>query len=157
MSEVDLTESLEGHVESSHDAVPVAFRPPMASDGNFVFNSWLRSHRDEAECSFMTNDVYYARQADRVRRVLKRAGVIVACNPEDSGQIFGFICFEPGIAHYVYVKYPFRKFGIARHLVERALGRVGDSPIVATHTGRCWHSVKARYRLTFDPRPLEQA
>ena len=37
---------------------------------------------------------------------------------DDEDLIFGYIVFEPHIMHYVYVKEPFRNYGIGKRLIQ---------------------------------------
>jgi GNAT superfamily N-acetyltransferase len=54
-----------------------------------------------------------------IERVLDRpeTTAIVACDPDDPGFLFGHIVgVLPEVVHYVYVKAPYRRTGIARGL-----------------------------------------
>lgn len=101
---------------------PVAYRLARESDQAFLMDSWLRSCKHSRFIGPIPMDEYAACMSRWVTAILKRPGVevLIACNPEDDDQIFGFICHEQGfrlpLVHFTYVKQPFRKFGIARGL-----------------------------------------
>jgi GNAT superfamily N-acetyltransferase len=58
----------------------------------------------------------------RVDHLLSKSDVWVACNPDDSDQIFGWIAVEDGRMHYMYVKDVYRGQGIAKELLDKAGG-----------------------------------
>lgn len=152
MNEIRLTERLEGRIPPVKEEIPCTLRSYRPEDRSFILASWLKSMRDEGSFAKMTNDVYYARVTKRIELAL-RGFITVAHNPEDEEQIYGWICFMPQRVDYVYVKYTFRGLGIARRLFAASMPDTGL--ILATHTGRCFDAVKDRYRLVYDPGPLE--
>jgi hypothetical protein len=56
--------------------------------------------------------------------LLKRSRVLVASNPKDNNQIYGYLCFESlqdtTTVHFAYTKEAFRKMGILQLLVTEA-------------------------------------
>lgn len=149
-----MTDEPPDTVRERGEEIPCAFRAGAVDAGPFVFSSWLKSHRNEGDNKHMANDVYFARMQHRINSLLHRSATIVAHNPDDAGQIYGWMCFEgpPPVIHYVYVKYPFRRLGVARRLF--AIANPIGAPIRVTHTGRCSGAVKHRYQLTYDPSEL---
>lgn len=111
----------------------VAFRPFVASDHNFILNSWLKSWRNGPLRS-IPNEQYYAEQTFVVQQLLANSRVTVACSPDDAEQIFGYIVSQDSPAgryvHYLYVKLPYRQVGIARALLEQA---ALAAPVFTTH------------------------
>lgn len=100
-------------------------RQQNEDDTNFIYHSWLRSYRNRADV--IPYHWYYKIYQGVLDRILKRpaARVAVACHPEYSDQIFGFIAYEhtgpiPTV-HYIYVKDPYRSNGIAQALLSFAL------------------------------------
>lgn len=53
---------------------------------------------------------------------------LVAVLPDDPSIILGYLVYEPGILHYVFVKEAFTRIGIARSLYDRA-----GLPMTCTH------------------------
>jgi hypothetical protein len=46
--------------------------------------------------------------------------VVMAVNPSDPDQIIGWIAFEPGLLHFVFVKDILRRSGVAKQLMASA-------------------------------------
>jgi hypothetical protein len=81
----------------------------------------------------MINDVYYDNHKLVVKELLETQKIIIACNSEDNGQIFGFICYnDNNEIHYLYVKYPYRKMGLARYLLD-SIPSDPTKPLIVTH------------------------
>jgi GNAT superfamily N-acetyltransferase len=75
----------------------------------------------------------------QARAVGSTTQVLVACDPQDEDTIYGFACGEKQLArallHYVWVKPPFRRQGIASLLVGQLLGTspAETAPFVVSH------------------------
>lgn len=98
---------------------PVEFRHAVIDDGNMILSDWLKSFRRSALATDMTNAIYFRGHEPLIKKALVKSQVICAVNPEDHAHVFGWVCFEPGtlpILHYLYVKQPFRGFGIGKAL-----------------------------------------
>jgi GNAT superfamily N-acetyltransferase len=99
------------------------FEPEV--DGNFVYSSWLNSYRESAIGGWksptgeaMALGVYYKRARSRIDALIKRGAELkVACDPEDTNIILGWMCAEDPVLHYVYVKEAYRRQGIALSLL----------------------------------------
>jgi hypothetical protein len=126
-------------VESNSAAPLFTLRELQPDDVSFIFNSWLKSHRDSPTVAGVPNGIYYAAHHAIIERCLKhpQARVLVACNSEDSGQIFGYVVGEQQagatILHWLYVKHPFRGFGVARSLEGALLGTSRPETVFYTH------------------------
>ncbi len=95
-----------------------------------VFNSWLKRYRDAVSVRLVTDRVFFEVQHKVIRKILERPGLVlrVACNPEDSNQIYAYIVAEfnqivPDLTliHWIYVKSPFRRAGVAKDLLSTVL------------------------------------
>jgi GNAT superfamily N-acetyltransferase len=110
------------------------YRSYHEDDRNFILNSWLKSYKDSMVCKEIPSEIYYETQRELVSKVLDGAQVLVACSPESDKQIFGYIAYEhPGLIHYIYVKFPYRKFGIGTSLMEQS---EVVAPYISTHLPR---------------------
>ncbi len=96
----------------------IMLRELEKDDESFIYSSWLRSYRSSPISTHMINDIYFDNHKKIIEELLSKANVIIACNPEDPSQIYGFICYEDTTVHYLYVKYPFRKMGLGRYLFD---------------------------------------
>lgn len=146
----------------------VAFRAAHTGDLACILSDWLRAFRDSGWAKMCTNQVYYAGQQRLIGEIAARpnARLVVACNPDDREQIYGWACGEPAgavgpdgatlplIFHFVYVKQDFRSFGIAKALL-RQFGWVEGDRIVATHDHpRLWANGRAlakKFEVACDP------
>jgi hypothetical protein len=99
-------------------------RPMVPGDISFVMNSWLRRYRDSIHPRLVTDRVYYEFQQGVIQRILATEGlkVVVAVDPEDTNHIYGYCVGEAltddwMMLHWVYVKGAFRRFSMARDLL----------------------------------------
>lgn len=121
-----------------------AFRPMSKADEAFIYNSWLKSYRDSPTVRSVPNSLYFAAHHDVIEQLLSSptANVIIACNPEDPEQIYGYGVGDVGVIHWIYVKHPFRGNGLGRALEQRLVGTAD----AVTYT----HRVKTTDRLIRD-------
>jgi GNAT superfamily N-acetyltransferase len=105
----------------------IEIRQGNSSDANFILNSWLKSYRESEFGSDIPKHTYFVGHHELVTKAIQRSQVFCAVSKEDSSQIYGWICLEPGkeskvpSLHYCYVKHPYRGWGIARSLLLHAL------------------------------------
>jgi len=127
--------------------IPIVTRAVAAGDIDFVFDSWLRSyfHYLKTKGAFqeplhkwkdpmLDVQVFFPEH----RRIIQKldANIIVAANPEDLDQIYGWICStrpneEIVILHYCFIKQPFRHLAISKRLLDVALSNC--SRVFYTH------------------------
>jgi GNAT superfamily N-acetyltransferase len=147
-------------VEETHTELPVAFRDGRASDIGFVASNWLRSYHWHRECFFercssLTLREYYQGHHALVEWLLLRSRVVVAHNPDDDDQLYGFVCFEPLqsglVVHYLYVKSSRRGWGVGRRLFH-AIREPGQRTI-CTHWTRGLRSNKANVKHQLEVNP----
>lgn len=132
----------------------VQYRAPNQEDVNFIFNSWLKSNRHAKNIFDVPNPVYFSQHHVLVEGLLKRSNVIIACNPIDSAQIYGFISYETiedsPVVHYVYVKEAFRKLGLCKMLIKRA-NIDYDKPFFVSHFCKIALYALPHYPLVYNP------
>lgn len=135
------------------DKLPIEIRPGMESDANFILSSWLKSYRQSYFARVMTNTIYFDNHHSVLRRILKRATVLVASNVDSPDQIYGYIVFEMvdgiPVIHYTYVKHTFRGMNIAKLLYNQAKG--AQEAAVYTHHTRVVESLSRNYNLVHHP------
>lgn len=103
----------------SDASLPIALRPIREEDLPFVTDTWLRSYR---ETNFaVPHDQYMETQRRVIKLLLRSSRIAVACDPDDSDQIFGYAVWRPGpgrpLLHWAFVKQPFRRLGVFRRLL----------------------------------------
>ena len=123
------------------------YRPFLEADTNFILNSWLKSYRSSGVTEHIPSTIYFTEHKKTVLRLMEDAKILVCCNPEDEEQIFGWTCYEePLIIHFIYVKYPYRKFGMAKSLYNTI-----GSPTITSHLPRSYSELKKKYNLIYNP------
>lgn len=119
---------------------PHSVRQSNGGDIGFIVSSWTESwHKNSPEMRHVRFGVYRNAMRRRVVGFLERCTTLVACVPEDSSHILGWVCAERrngvGVVHYVYVAQARREQGLAALLVRSALERI-EAPLegwVYTH------------------------
>lgn len=108
---------------SNVNDLAILIRDAEESDVSFIFNSWLRSFRNGALCTHVANSVYFTEHHKILEKLLTRSNVIVACDPADASNVYGWLCFEHVqgvfVVHYAYVKQTFRNLGILNSLLDK--------------------------------------
>lgn len=108
------------------DVLTVVIRDAGGSDWPFIKDSWassLRGNKRSDGDDLTPTDAplahgWYRKIKERVSGLRMRgATFLVACDPTDTSQIIGWVCFEKPVLHYVFVKIYFRGQGIARQLI----------------------------------------
>jgi GNAT superfamily N-acetyltransferase len=116
----------------------VIFRPANEDDRPFILNSWVRSYEETwlTNPTGMTTDelrvfsglrgdsaaraakAFYERhQRRRAMSLLECSTCNVACIEDHPEDIVGWCCQDEPEIHYVYVKAPFRGYGIGTALL----------------------------------------
>lgn len=162
------------------DALPFSLRGPVPEDLPFIMKSWMSKTR---HCSFVRNipnDVFTVEHHNLVEKLLRRSNVLVACNPQSSDHVYGYLVWEPEplYIHFIFVKSVFRKLGVARHLLSEAVPALftPDAPkLYCSHANELFNPMQVldsegkktgvekpnytvqRYRLVFNPYPALKA
>lgn len=138
----------------------VMLRDTKPEDASFIYSTWLRCYQDTSSWArLMPSRIFFDNHKKVIQRILGDSHVLVAANPEDPDQVFGYIVFQAsggGVAvlHWVYVKETFRQLGIARDLFQVAK-RIADHdeslPVAATHSNVRWELLAPKWNLVFNP------
>lgn len=143
----------------------VLLRPPNDTDGSFIIDSWVREARDHYPYSNMDKSLFYKEYKEIVKTLISKSLILIACNPEETDQIYGYLSFEKvadiPIIHFIYVKLTFRENGIAKLLLQSVFDKFKSEPTLITHlprsrkeNGKFLDSTKStliKYNLRFDP------
>lgn len=105
--------------------LPIVMRPATADDLAFFFATALQSYfYSSSNNRHIIPSVFFIEHKAIFEKILKRqsAALSIACLEEDPAVIIGFILAESlrNTLHYIYVKRPFRRFGVARKMLESA-------------------------------------
>jgi GNAT superfamily N-acetyltransferase len=110
---------------------PIVIRAMVPGDLPLVLDSWVRTSRSaDPWAPTQTHDVAMGRHLERLTAC---ASVWAAANREDADRVLGWICAEPsrGLLHWVWVREPWRRAGIASALVG-AVARECQGPLMFT-------------------------
>lgn len=107
--------------------VTYSVRPATSDDMRFVFDSWLKSYRYQADggggqaVAGMRDEDYYDLQRGRIEAILRRSGEIRIAHPEGAPSVIAaWACLdrEPDVFHYVYTRASTdRRRGLAKQLI----------------------------------------
>lgn len=127
-------------------SLPIVIREKRDSDTNFILNSWLLSYRTSNGFPRMSKRDYYAIHEPKFKRILSQSTVCIACPQDDADALVGYCVFrEPSTLHWVYVKYPYRKLGIAKMLLNKSV----EKPLAFTHYTRSVEFMDKKYEWTY--------
>lgn len=139
----------------------IAYRVGCPQDLPFIWNSWLKSYRDNNELAkAIASETYFTEHRRLIGALCDRSAVLVACSPDHPEQIYGYAVFEAFtgpmlVMHYIYVKQTYRRFGIASELLEKAKLAVHQPdgiPTGATHITYLWlDHLRDRWGMWFNP------
>lgn len=108
---------------SSRKGLPVLIRAADDRDSSFIYSTWLKSYSGQNKGT--PKRVTHEFEERKILGLLAKSITLVAVgdSQSSSGDIYGFICgkrLPDGqlLIHYSYTKAPFRRFGIARGLLD---------------------------------------
>lgn len=90
-------------------------------DEPFIYSTWLKHYREESDFGkSMPNTVFFKGHHNVINNLLLTSDTIIAHDPEDEQVIWGYLVFEKGIIHWVYVKGRFWRNEIAKTMINSA-------------------------------------
>jgi len=116
----------------------VKIRDFVLADEYFVYSSWLKNFWLCAKNDGIRKNIFFEGHHKVIEKTLKKSSCLIAAHADDHDQIIGWICTEDkNILHYIYVKSPFRRSGIAELLI--AESDLVDTVIVTHETEMLKH------------------
>lgn len=116
-------------------SLPIVCRPATEADLPFFFSSTLQSHYYSSSTNrHILPSVYYPQHKTVLEQLLRRPQImlVIAALADSPEVIVGYALAEgSGTLHYVYVKKAFRRFGMAKSLMEAL--RVDFNDLDVTH------------------------
>lgn len=145
---------------SAPEKIPLQLRLyNPATDDAFVYNSWLKSYCASPEVQGMPRRMFFSTFKQMIAAILSRptTRVLVLCDQNDPLSIFGYGVFEgvggQTVLHFAFVKYPFRRFGLFKLLLESA-GVNSRNALLTTSRTHATESMSAKGKFTFVFNPL---
>lgn len=132
----------------------VYVREHNEKDIPFIYKSWLVNFRDSNNLeALIDKQIYFDSHKKIIDKILEQSTCLIAANPDDEDQIFGYVIFDNykklQILHYVYVKAPYRRLGIASLLKKLAFKL--PHAIVTSHHTRMSMVLRDKWNLVFNP------
>lgn len=126
-------------------------RSATSEDISFIYATWLPSYFvDTSYYKTVRNRIYYTNYREVIDNILLNARIDVACKEDEPNVIFGYMVSEPEIAHYIFIKEPFRGFKIARALYSNRFGK--DDLVIITHqTKHLRPLIEHKENIVFNP------
>jgi GNAT superfamily N-acetyltransferase len=108
------------------DNTLVGIRPMELKDSGFVTANWLKHYKNwSPHTKRIPRQIFFRHHHALLQNLIARpfAQILIAHLPEDSNVILGFLAIEEEpeeepLIHFIFVKEAFRKFGIAKSLLE---------------------------------------
>ena len=107
----------------------------------FVLDSWCKTVVAESPWDFSTphhtpplpHPLMIYETDTLLKKIIPHSTITLACDPDDPDTIWGYVCFDGDLLHFIYVKSAFRGFGIGGCLL-RAAGLPGSNVITSHRT-----------------------
>lgn len=126
--------------------LPVKTRAVLPSDMPFIYSTWLRGlYYASPFWAEVDKDLFFSTYSRVVETLVARSTVVVACLPDDDDVILGYAVAEGPVLHWVQIKEPWRKQGLAKHLVS------GLSVNEVSHLTNIGNKLRKKHKLAFNP------
>lgn len=108
---------------------PVVLGDDEDADERFIMDSWLTSLRKSPD-SNLPDKFFFPAYRAIAKFLLVNSQVRVLVPKEEPSLILGYIVYDPGMVHWVYVKRNTRGNGLAKKMIELA----GSNPVLTMTT-----------------------
>lgn len=96
----------------------ITIRDARVSDQAFIFSSFLKGlYYGNEYYRQIDKDVFMRKYKEVLNHLLIKSVCKVAHTLEDEDNLVGYVIYEPGVLHYVFVKPALRRFGVAKQLI----------------------------------------
>jgi ribosomal protein S18 acetylase RimI-like enzyme len=104
----------------------IAYRTMDEDAFPWVISSWKESYRDYwTNRNWENRREYYDVNRPIIEAHIEELPPLLAVLKEEPDEYMGFVCGSAGHLYYVYVKYAYRRDGIASALIEKVCGDKG--------------------------------
>jgi GNAT superfamily N-acetyltransferase len=132
---------------------PIEIRAPAEPDLAFIYSSFIKSLANQRQFEKVERNLLAAMLHGLHTRLLKQGNTLVACDPADRDQVYGYIVYGVGVLYWVFTKYDFRGNGVGTALMDAAFGdRRGPVAVAiptsaSKHLNAKWGLVDAPWRI----------
>ena len=133
-----------GIVYPSHrneEQIGILLRAPEPDDRaiRFVLDSWCKTVAAEPPWNFGStrhtppppHPLLIYEHDTILKKIIHKSTITLACDPDDPDTVWGYVCTDGDLLHFIYVKSAFRGFGIGGCLLRAA--DLPDSNVVTSH------------------------
>ena len=146
----------QGSQAAPGDVVQVTYRKFDADMyRGIVIAPWVRQIRSMKPFDKMPPDDFKRHKDMVIGGLIDRCSPVMACHPDASDQVFGWVCGElqgeDQVLHFCYVRSAFRRFGIGNALMRRCFPKLGEDPLYFTHRTPAMKHFMDKWRARWDP------
>ncbi len=93
------------------------------ADLDFIQASWKNSLCYTKPYRYIPKSIFYNFYSSVISRIIGRPGIEIksAVLETEPNIVLGFVVYEPGIIHWIYVKEDWRRLGIAKRLMPKGI------------------------------------
>lgn len=127
----------------------ILIRDADPSDLAFILDSWLKRAVHFRDPHIANDHTWFVNYRPVVERLLQTSECKVAAYADMPHQIFGYIVYEPGIVHWIFVKKIMQNMGIANKLLSETVGLEKDFTV--THYTDDLSRLYSKRKITYNP------
>ena len=98
--------------------LPIQTRQPTAHDESLLLSTFLKSLRNQKPYRFMDTNIYYSFAHCFAKSMLSTARILIAHEPTDETEVYGWAAFNGNALIWIYVKQVFRNARVGTQLME---------------------------------------
>ena len=112
------------------ETIAILLRKPEPDDRaiRFVLDSWCKTVAAEPPWDFATprhtpplpHPLLIYEHDTILKKIIHKSTITLACDPDDPDTVWGYVCCDGELLHFIYVKSAFRGFGIGGCLLRSA-------------------------------------
>lgn len=138
---------------NKREALPVHIRSALPTDVSIVYATWLHSLYSLEPYKRLPKDYFMAAQQALIQSLLTRSQVLIACDPNDLDQIYGYsvVKLANSTLHWIFTKKLFRNMHVGTRLIEH----MGDNEIACTQYTPAMRAIAEKWNVTFDTSRLK--
>ena len=116
--------------DRNEEQIGILLRKPEPDDRaiRFVLDSWCKTVAAEPPWDFATprhtpplpHPLLIYEHDTILKKIIYNSTITLACDPDDPDTVWGYVCSDGELLHFIYVKSAFRGFGIGGCLLRSA-------------------------------------
>lgn len=119
---IQVTQTVTAHGVALMDEIPkkslIIVRDASVGDQAFIFSSFLKGLYYGNEFFKQIDKTVFMKEYSKIlTSLLIKSQCKVACLKDDVDTIVGYSIYEPGTAHYIFIKPAWRRIGLAKDLL----------------------------------------